>query len=83
MVRTYTHEDLTGKTFHRWTVLDETKRRKSDNKLMWKCVCDCGCTSYIVRESLISGRSKSCGCLRSEVNSQKTKKERIWNDGVK
>lgn len=53
--------DLNGKTFVNWTVLnEETTRRKG--KIYWFCKCKCGRQRAVLSESLLSGKSKSCGC---------------------
>lgn len=57
--------DLTGKRFGRLTVVSlGTPRRKG--RLMWNCVCDCGKTRAIMSDSLLQGRTNSCGCIRIE-----------------
>ena len=32
----------------------------------WMCVCDCGTEHFVVTNKLISGHTKSCGCIVSE-----------------
>jgi hypothetical protein len=57
-----TIKDLTGKKFGRLTaicVLDERRRGKA----VWKCSCDCGNTASVTSDGLLSGKTKSCGCL--------------------
>lgn len=58
-------EDLTSKTFGRWTVLkfDSVK----SNNSYWICKCACGKIVSVRRGDLISGRSTSCGCFRYEI----------------
>lgn len=34
------------------------------NKHEWLCLCDCGETTHVHTSNLVSGRQKSCGCLR-------------------
>lgn len=36
---------------------------KSD---VWECLCDCGNIKNVVRNKLVKGNTKSCGCLRTE-----------------
>ena len=50
-------EDLSGKVFGYWEVLEYS------GKSMWKCNCLCGCNTikYIKGQSLKTGKSKSCG----------------------
>lgn len=59
---------LAGQRFGRWTVLDSCEVVGGERR--WLCRCECG-TERLVRErSLLSGGSKSCGCLTRE-NSKK------------
>lgn len=37
----------------------------------WRCQCDCGKTKNVFSQKLNSGNTKSCGCLRSEMISQR------------
>ena len=34
---------------------------------MWLCKCDCGNEAVVPSQSLLSGKSKSCGCLKASV----------------
>lgn len=49
------------------------------------CRCDCGNTTEVLKEHLLSGRKKSCGCLRRE-NGRPTHREihtrlyKIWGN---
>lgn len=31
---------------------------------LWNCVCECGGESIVRRRDLVTGNTKSCGCLR-------------------
>lgn len=33
----------------------------------WKCICDCGNETIVDVTQLVSGKAKSCGCLRTEI----------------
>ena len=57
-------EDLSGKVFGRLTVLSFNGR--SGSQYLWNCQCECGKTNTPSRSSLVSGKSKSCGCLARE-----------------
>jgi hypothetical protein len=60
----------------------------------WKCQCDCGKVIVTTSPCLVSGKSKSCGCLGAEnrlksvtkhgatKNKQQTNEYVIWN-GIK
>jgi len=62
-------KDLKGKKFGRWTVIEFAGSDKTGTAL-WECVCACGTKRIVERGNLVSGKSKSCGCLRKEVNSK-------------
>ena len=61
-------EDLTGKKFNRWTVLYFDKENRKSNMLHWICKCDCGTIKSVCGRDLRNGKSKSCGCLKNEIN---------------
>lgn len=63
--------NLIGKRFGRFVVLEKAESRKG--KTFWKCECDCGNKKEIYSYALTSGKAKSCGCLRSETSSNKGK----------
>ena len=61
--------DMIGKRFGRLLVIEESKIRKSHDKI-WLCKCDCG-TSTIVRGThLRNGFIRSCGCYSREVSTK-------------
>ena len=62
-------DDLIGKRFGRLQAIKRTKVPKKRCSY-WECLCDCGEAIKVSRQHLISGRTKSCGCLRRE-NSKK------------
>lgn len=60
--------DLTGLVFGRLTVV---KFFKTKNKVRyWECECSCGSISFVSRTHLLSGKTKSCGCLLKEKHSE-------------
>lgn len=59
-------KDLTGQRFGRLVVLKETDQR-CNNRVIWECLCDCGNKHYVQSGSLLSGRTRSCGCLAAET----------------
>ncbi|MEX0314726.1 MAG: hypothetical protein AB3N18_11155 [Allomuricauda sp.] len=54
-----------GTKFNRWTVLKECPKVSRRTKFL--CKCECGTIRSVASHSLISGGSKSCGCLSSEI----------------
>lgn len=70
--------DLTGQRFGMLQVLERTMKRTSPNGkrvTVYKCLCDCGRTTYVQHSKLMLEMTKSCGCLagRPGVKTQKKK----------
>lgn len=63
-------KDLTGQKFGKLTVIKQLDERSKDNRIIWECLCDCGNTHKATTDSLTSGHTKSCGCLKSEAISK-------------
>ena len=55
--------DITGEKYGRLTVIE--KAESKNGKTRWLCQCDCGNTVHVSSRSLVSGNTKSCGCLLS------------------
>lgn len=68
---------LVGQRFGRLTVLEKTNERLGERKhhVVWKCQCDCGNIAYVTTSNLNHGNTKSCGCLRREVVSERRRKK--------
>ena len=58
-------ENLAGKTFGKWTVLDDYIQGK-DRHIRWLCKCTCGNERYVSSTKLRNGKSLCCGCDRGE-----------------
>ena len=82
--------DLIGQRFGRLTVIECCGRSK-DGQKVYRCKCDCGKEKEIRSGNLRSGHSLSCGCLCSEILSERNKETarhggcgtrlyRIWLD---
>lgn len=71
----YPH-DLTGRRFGRLTVIERTAKPEfySRTGAWWMCQCDCGAMKAVDRKSLINSNTNSCGCLRSELATQRNRK---------
>lgn len=82
--------DLVGQRFGRLTVIKKIGVRKvgqrGQTKTVWLCKCDCGNEKEVLRNSLVSGNTKSCGCLEKETKKTmhvkhgeaKTRLWKIW-----
>lgn len=58
-------QDLSNKKFGKWTVVEKAGSYRGSS--IYKCVCDCGSIKNVLRPNLISGKTKSCGCGKSEA----------------
>ena len=57
---------LTGKKFDRLTVIRGAGNAKSGGSL-WECVCSCGNRKIATAGRLLSGVTRSCGCIFKEM----------------
>ena len=84
-------EDLTGQKFGRLTVIERAESKTRANgrtRVAWLCSCDCGKTCVVNADVLKGGRTKSCGCLKTEHNiatwtkhsGSKDRLYGVWND---
>ena len=78
-------QDLTGQRFGRLVVTGKADRKSS--LTYWSCLCDCGTTTQVRRDHLLSGETTSCGCFSREAHSKANSKHgfsgtriyHIWN----
>lgn len=59
-----TFKDLTNQKFGELTVLQKTGKNKY-NYTIWLCQCSCGKQCEVTSRELLSGDTKSCGCLKN------------------
>ena len=77
--------DLTGQKFGRLTVIKRAKdkiRKNGKHEVMWECLCDCGNTKIVSRDSLRSSAIRSCGCLRKENTKNMRSKHGLRNTQI-
>lgn len=60
--------DLAGRKFGRLTAKYCVGVAGDNSGAVWRCECECGTWVKIRRRSLISGDTKSCGCLRRDFD---------------
>lgn len=65
-------QNLTGKKFERLHVAAYAGKKCGIS--MWRCVCDCGNETLVGSRNLVSGHTRSCGCLSRELASTKARK---------
>jgi hypothetical protein len=54
--------DRIGQVFGKLTVLEQAGRNNL-KKVLWRCQCECGQEILAVSGSLVTGNTKSCGCI--------------------
>ena len=64
------HEDLTGRRFGLLTCLSFAGADEN-GMARWHVRCDCGTKFVTWRVNLLSGATRSCGCLRSALTAQR------------
>ena len=60
--------NIKGQRFGLLTVIEPAESVRG--RTQWVCKCDCGNTVCIATESLRSGHTKSCGCLKLKAKAQ-------------
>ena len=60
--------DLTGQKINRLLPIEIIDK----NPVVWRCKCDCGSLLELTAANLVSGNTKSCGCLRRELGVKKS-----------
>lgn len=59
--------DLVGRRFGR-LVVQSYAGKKYGKHTSWNCLCDCGKTVDVIYQSLIKGRTTSCGCYARDMS---------------
>jgi hypothetical protein len=59
-------KNITGQKFGRWVVIKRNGNNAGGTAL-WLCKCECGNKATVRGTELRYGRSRSCGCLNSDV----------------
>ncbi len=73
--------NLIGQKFGKLTVIEAAPNR--GGRTYWLCQCECGNKKEICTDSLRSGNTKSCGCLKKETLAENNKKRIIDLTGQK
>lgn len=55
-------EDISGLVCGKLLVL-EFSHKSIHGRSQWRCLCECGNTTVVDKTKLISGKTKSCGCI--------------------
>jgi len=81
MQRASKYSGLTGQTFGRLNLIKEMDR--VGGQVMYLCECSCGNTDIKIASKVVSGHTRSCGCLKREPHGvkhgeTKTRLYKIW-----
>jgi len=81
MKTTRNQTDKTGSRIGRLTAL-RSVGKTSDGHIKWLCQCDCGNTCEVGSNNFREkGGARSCGCLRSEAQQERIRRDGVWNEG--
>jgi hypothetical protein len=58
--------NLEGRRVGRLTVVERHPENTPKGGARWVCVCDCGASTVVRSRELVTGGTRSCGCLRVE-----------------
>jgi len=56
--------DVSGRRFGSLVVKEKIDNLDGRTDSKWLCICDCGSETQVVRSSLVSGATRSCGCFK-------------------
>lgn len=83
--------DISGKKYARLSVLPIYHRERDKHRTLWACICDCGVRCWKASNEILSGHTKSCGCLKIDAGVSVGKRKRppkitahplyqVWSD---
>lgn len=80
-IRDINFKDISGNQYGRWMVLNKNYVEKYTR--YWLCQCECGTEKYVNSGSLVSGRTRSCGCYHAElISSWNGENSPSWNQNL-
>ncbi len=71
--------DLTQKRFGKLVVLALSHKKGEATTAHWECKCDCGILVTVASGSLVSGGTKSCGCMKRDSQYETIKNDAYSN----
>lgn len=60
-----------GQKFGRLTVIGDAAPSGARRKARWLCRCECGDDTIVVADNVMSGHTRSCGCLHREMHADR------------
>jgi len=74
------HNDISGQKYNRLTVVKLLYIDKN-RQTHWECLCDCGKLHNVTKSGLTSNQTKSCGCLKHELDLVRIKTHGYTSNG--
>lgn len=74
--------ELAGQVYGRLTVKDRAGVDRHE-RVLWHCVCECGADAVVAGKSLVTGMTRSCGCLRRDLAPLKSQPNKRCFPGAK
>ena len=71
-------DEIIGKTFNELTVIE--KIGKDERGTLFMCQCSCGNTTLLHTRDIVSGNTRSCGCLSTKHKQYGTRLYQTWAD---
>lgn len=75
----YNIHDYVGKTFNKITILSESLERNKRGERLIIGLCECGKTKNYLIYKIISGHTKSCGCLHKKHGHSRHPLHIVWS----
>lgn len=72
--------DISGNVYGRLTAIGFSY--KKNGREYWKCKCSCGNDKYVQYYHLLSGHTKSCGCLKNKHSITNKRIFSIWSNMI-
>lgn len=79
-----TYTKIFGNKFGKIIPLEPTEKRDSEGRVLWRCICDCGNPNplYLSSNALLTGNTKSCGCLFNHSIGEENIKNILINNNI-
>jgi len=83
----HNYKDLRRQRFGHLIAIKPTEKR-INRRIVWECRCDCGKKTFVSSSLLISGSTRSCGCLHKKIiaaigrRDKKREKNPHWKGGL-
>lgn len=59
-----------GQKFNRLTIIKILENASKINRVKYLCKCDCGNERSVFHNNIVYNKTKSCGCVRNEINTK-------------